>query len=226
MLANSHICGVQSQNFKLMQNQQFQILLDGGNEPYLLSLDEVFQKNKILKHEYERETKRVFTGIDDKYAAILGVCYSGMFFNEDFDLFTSSISMIYALQKHDEIVGNIPELKCIVDSRYIPAYHIEQVDNNRYRVSEYSFDLDNCTIYPFDCVINSAYNIKHFLQNGNLQVTLGEKKLMIKEDTNRTTTGDFNWVIAKHCFAEEVSTGKPIDLQLDKITGLRRIPNE
>ena len=120
MLAKNHICNVQEQNFKVMQNSHMQKVIPGSNISVLLSLNEMFTDNNNLAYAYACEAYKLFVsqkrctedGFQGSYnlLAHYGVALSGMFFAYELktgkmSLHTSSLSILRTLATRSLLKG-------------------------------------------------------------------------------------------------------------------------
>lgn len=120
MLGNNHICKVQSQNFKLMQQQWMQTHLTGDNISVLMPLRQMLAENPSMTYQFASEAYKLFvaTGrckesdFQDSYEqlALYGVAMSNFFLSyntntENFALYTSSYSILEALAHQGVLKG-------------------------------------------------------------------------------------------------------------------------
>lgn len=112
MLANNHICSVQSQNFKLMQNQYMKTVIPGNNISVLMPLNVMLVNNNNLAYAFACEAYKVFVAqkrcTEDDFQSSYnllchyGVALSSLFFAYDFGsgkmaLYTSSMTLLKQL---------------------------------------------------------------------------------------------------------------------------------
>lgn len=120
MLSNNHICSVQAQNFKLMQNQHMQKVIPASNVSVLLTLGEMFATSHNLAYAYACEAYKIFVAqkrctesdFQSSYnlLANYGVALSGMFFAYELKtgkmaLYTSSVSLLKQLATRNFLKG-------------------------------------------------------------------------------------------------------------------------
>lgn len=112
MLANNHICKVQSQNFKLLQQQWMQTNLQGDSISVLMPLKNMFANNPTMTSQFATEAFKLFSSrglckqsdFSDCYEqlATYGVTMSNFFMSLNLDtgnfgLYTSSYSILEML---------------------------------------------------------------------------------------------------------------------------------
>ena len=120
MLGNNHICKVQSQNFKLMQQQWMQSHLTGEGISVLMPLRQMLAENPSMTYQFASEAYKLFiaTGkckesdFTDSYEqlAIYGVAMSNFFLScnvntNNLALYTSSYSILEALAHQGVLKG-------------------------------------------------------------------------------------------------------------------------
>ena len=112
MLASNHICAVQAQNFKVMQNCHIQSMIPCSNSSVLLPLNQMFINNPNLAYAYACEAYKLFmnqkrcseSDFQSSYTVLAsyGVALSSLFFAYEIKtgkmaLYTSSVSILKQL---------------------------------------------------------------------------------------------------------------------------------
>lgn len=120
MLARNHICLLQSQYFKQLQEQHMQTGLRGDNISVLLSIPDMFARNNSMMYDFACESYKLFVSkgfcspdiFQTNYMqlAIYGVTLSNYFigFNletEEADLYTSSYYLLTQLATRGLLMG-------------------------------------------------------------------------------------------------------------------------
>ena len=120
MLASNHICAVQAQNFKVMQNCHIQSMIPCSNSSVLLPLNQMFINNPNLAYAYACEAYKLFmnqkrcseSDFQSSYTllASYGVALSSLFFAYEIKtgkmaLYTSSVSILKQLATQNILKG-------------------------------------------------------------------------------------------------------------------------
>lgn len=120
MLAENHICKVQSQHFKTMQQAWMQTHLQGDNISVLMQLRQMFIDNQQMAYAFACEAYKIFfssgrckeSDFTDNYEqlATYGVAMSNLFFaynvqTGNFSLYTSSYTILEKLASQGLLKG-------------------------------------------------------------------------------------------------------------------------
>ena len=120
MLANSHICNVQSQKFKLLQSEHIKRVVPGVNISILLPLNSMFAQDNTLAYAYAGEAYKLFItqkrctedDFQSSYSLLAhyGVALSSLFFAYELKtgkiaLYTSSLSLLKQLATQNFLKG-------------------------------------------------------------------------------------------------------------------------
>lgn len=120
MLANNHICTVQSQKFKMLQAEWMNKTIPGNNLSVLMSLNQMFSIDSQMGYAYASEAYKVFVAqkrcteadFTESYSllATYGVALSSLFFAFELStgkmqLYTTSMSILKQLATQNFLKG-------------------------------------------------------------------------------------------------------------------------
>lgn len=225
MLARNLVCSIQTQNFKFMQSMRIKDLLGGMQSNLLLTLDDIFRQNQIIRDEFTKEACKALTIESDEdklYSPYYGVMLSSVFFVDDMQLCTSSQSILKDIKLSGGIENDAESLSISKIRRNIDTYCFHVNRDFSTIVEKSNIDLSSCSIYPVVAVIEVLNVLSDILKNGVLQIKVGEQILTVTrtpQDSIEFDKVDFRIPILP---VYDLDKKQVVDLQIHKITGLSK----
>lgn len=220
MLANNHICNVQTQNFKVMQNQYMQRLIPSNNISVLLTLNQMFTSNNQLAYAFACEAYKVFVGqkrctendFQNSYnlLAHYGVALSSLFFAYELStgklcLYTSSMSILKQLATRQLLKGKKQPIAIELQDIEKKLYESDRIkksikDGDKLIAVRLDSEVAGTNVYFIPTIPRSAIDLNNFLVVPFLAVNEAMSYLnsILQEKVLRIIQGDKVRIVTKN----------------------------
>lgn len=220
MLANNHICNVQTQNFKMMQRQYMQNIIPSSNISVLLTLNQMFNSNNNLAYAFACEAYKVFVGqkrctesdFQGSYnlLAHYGVALSSMFFAYELStgklcLYTSSMTLLNQLATRQLLKGKKQPIAIELQDIEKKLYDSDRIknsikDGDKLIAVRLDSEVIGTNVVFVPTIPRSAIDLRNFLIVPFLAVNEAMSVLndILQEKVLRITQGDKVRVVTKN----------------------------